>query len=199
MSGRPRHSARRRAREDALIARAITIATRRISEAAPRYQVDGVESAKRYLQLILADRDREAFWVVCLDQRRRVLGAEELFRGTLTRAAVWPREIVRAALRHNAAGVLIAHNHPAAGAEFSSQDRDLTDTIRETLRLIDCELVDHLLVAGAEIVSLAAVEAAEEAEAQAHELTQAEQRRAALSAAAKAAWARRKAARESSA
>jgi DNA repair protein RadC len=86
-------------------------------------------AVREYLQLLLADKEHEAFVVVFLDAQNRVIEFEEMFRGTLTQTSVFPREIVKTALKHNAAGVIFGHNHPSGIAEPSRADEALTQTL----------------------------------------------------------------------
>ena len=106
------------------------------------------QTVKEYLQLVLGGKPHECFIVMFLDVRNRLLKCEELSRGTLTHASVHPREVVKAALAHNAAGVILAHNHPSGALSPSNADVHLTATLREALALIDVRVVDHLIVAG---------------------------------------------------
>jgi DNA repair protein RadC len=112
-------------------------------------------AVREYLQLILHDRDHEVFVVVLLDAQNRVLATEELFRGTLTQTSVYPREVVKVALRHNAAGVIFAHNHPSGVAEPSHADQLLTVNLKQALALVDIKVLDHFIVAGTASVSFA--------------------------------------------
>lgn len=112
-------------------------------------------AVKDYLRLALAGREHEVFVVVLLDAQHRVLACEELFRGTLTQTSVYPREVVKAALRHNAAAVLFAHNHPSGVAEPSSADELLTRTLKSALALVDVQVLDHFVVAETEALSFA--------------------------------------------
>ena len=107
-----------------------------------------------YLQAQLRDRKNEVFCVLFLDNRHRVLVFEELFQGTLNGTAVYPREIVKRALRHNAAAVILVHNHPSGAAEPSRADEVLTGRLKEALALVDIRLLDHLVVGDGEMVSL---------------------------------------------
>jgi DNA repair protein RadC len=107
-------------------------------------------AVRDYLRLRLGGRNHEIFMVVFLDAQNRVLAAEELFRGTLTQTSVYPREILIHALRHNAAGVILAHNHPSGIAEPSQADRWLTDQLKTALGLVDVKVIDHFIVAGSE-------------------------------------------------
>lgn len=105
-------------------------------------------SVRDWLRLKLAGLGHEVFMAVFLDAQNRVIEAEELFRGTLTQTSVYPREIVKRALTHNAAGVILAHNHPSGVAEPSQADRWLTDQLKTALGLVDVKVLDHFIVAG---------------------------------------------------
>ncbi len=108
---------------------------------------------KHYLQAQLRDRQSEVFCCLFLDNRHRVLAFEELFRGTLNGTAVYPREIVKRALKLNAGAVILAHNHPSGVAEPSRADELLTSRLKEALTLVDVRLLDHLIVGDGETVS----------------------------------------------
>ncbi|RDK12246.1 RadC family protein [Cupriavidus lacunae] len=116
---------------------------------------DSPEAVRNYLRLTLAPLPHEVFLCLFLDPRNRMVASEELFRGTLTRAAVYPREVARQALVHNAAGIIVAHNHPRGTTEPSQSDLHLTRELARALALIDVRLLDHFIVAGQEIHSLA--------------------------------------------
>src|SRR6267143_1668641 len=154
----------RKVREEATIAAALQILKRRLSQGTERYQVNHPGAVQKYLWMHLGELDREAFVVVFVDAQLRAIAVEELFRGTLRQTSVYPREIARAALRHNAASVILAHNHPSGVAEFSPADRVLTEEIRDTLRLFDVTLNDHLLVAGRTVASYATDQSLRDAE-----------------------------------
>ncbi len=115
---------------------------------------DPVDSAS-YLKARLRHLPHEVFGCLYLDNRHRVLGFEELFRGTIDGASVHAREVVRACMKHNAAAVIFAHNHPSGVAEPSRADRDLTLHLREALRMIDVRVLDHIVVGSGLPVSLA--------------------------------------------
>jgi len=102
--------------------------------------------AKEYIHASLRDYDHEVFACLYLDNRHRVLRFEELFRGTIDGASVHPREVVKAALRHNAAAVILAHNHPSGVAEPSAADRHITQKLKSALELVDIRILDHLVV-----------------------------------------------------
>jgi DNA repair protein RadC len=106
------------------------------------------EAVRDYLRLSLAALPHEVFVVLFLDSQHRLLSADELFRGTLAQTSVYPREIVKAALAHNAAAVILAHNHPSGIAEPSRADEMLTRNLKEALALVDVKLLDHFIVAG---------------------------------------------------
>ncbi|HYD94041.1 MAG TPA: DNA repair protein RadC [Noviherbaspirillum sp.] len=110
---------------------------------------------KQYLQLLLAKKPYESFAVLFLDVKNRLIAAEELFRGTLMHASVYPREVVKAALAHNAAGIILAHNHPSGTPEPSAADRALTTALKQALALVDVRVLDHLVVAGRHVYSFA--------------------------------------------
>ena len=119
---------------------------------------DALESpadVKRFLVTVFAGQGYESFVTMYLDAQHRLIVAEESFRGTLTQTAVYPREIVKAALTHNAACVLFAHNHPSGVAEPSRADELLTQTLRQSLQLVDVRVLDHLVIAGTSVVSFA--------------------------------------------
>ena len=106
------------------------------------------ERVRAWLRLQLAERRHEVFMALWLDAQNRLLRAEELFTGTLTQTSVYPREIVKSALAHNAAAVILAHNHPSGVAEPSRADEMLTQSLKSALALVDVRLLDHFIVAG---------------------------------------------------
>jgi DNA repair protein RadC len=110
---------------------------------------------RAFLVAQLRDRPYEVFCCLYLDNRHRLIRFEELFRGTIDGATVHPREVLRQALAHNAAAVILAHNHPSGVAEPSQADEMITRRLKEALALVDIRLLDHLVIAGAEAVSLA--------------------------------------------
>lgn len=112
-------------------------------------------AVRDYLGLLLRGRDQEVFVGVFLDAQHRVLGVEELFRGTLTQTSVYPREVVKRALQHNAAALIFAHNHPSGVAEPSQSDRLLTEALKQSLSLVDVRVLDHFIVAGSGCLSFA--------------------------------------------
>ena len=113
------------------------------------------QSVRDYLRLTLSGRDYEVFMAVLLDAQNRVIRAEELFRGTLTQTSVYPREVVKFALAHGAAGIIFAHNHPSGLAEPSQADELLTRTLRQALALVDIRVLDHFIVGEGATMSFA--------------------------------------------
>ncbi len=113
------------------------------------------QSVKQYLQLLLAQKTYESFAVLFLDVKNRLITTEELFRGTLTHTSVYPREVVKAALTHNAASVILSHNHPSGTPEPSTADRSLTSALKQALGLVDVRVLDHFVIAGQHVYSFA--------------------------------------------
>jgi DNA repair protein RadC len=112
-------------------------------------------AVRDFLRLKLAGIEREEFHVVYLDAQNRVIGAECLHAGTLTQTAVYPREVVKGALGHNAGAVIFAHNHPSGVAEPSRADELLTQALKQALALVDVKVLDHFIVAGVSSLSFA--------------------------------------------
>jgi len=113
------------------------------------------QAVREYLRAKLAHLEHEVFMALFLDTHHRVIAAEELFRGTLTQTSVYPREVVKRALAHNAAAVILAHNHPSGVAEPSRADEYLTQTLRQSLSLVEARVLDHFIVATGGLVSFA--------------------------------------------
>jgi DNA repair protein RadC len=134
----------------------LELARRALTEEAKQTDALNSPSAVRdYLRLALGVRPQEIFLVVFLDAQNRVVDSEELFQGTLTQTSVYPREVVKRALHHNAASVILAHNHPSGAAEPSRADELLTQTLKSALALVDVRVLDHFIVAGNRILSFA--------------------------------------------
>ena len=110
---------------------------------------------REYLRITFATLEHEVFCVLLLDTHHRLLSCQEMFRGTLDSAAVFPREVVKEVLKYNAGAVIFAHNHPSGRAEPSVADECITRRLKEALALIDVRVVDHLVVAGTTFVSMA--------------------------------------------
>ncbi|MDH5633587.1 MAG: DNA repair protein RadC [Gammaproteobacteria bacterium] len=113
------------------------------------------EQTREWLLAHLRDRLQEVFCVLFLDNRNRVLAFEELFQGTLNGASVYPREVLRRALAHNAGAVILVHNHPSGVAEPSRADESLTRRLADVLSHVDVRVLDHFVIGDGEIVSFA--------------------------------------------
>ncbi|MBY0577239.1 MAG: DNA repair protein RadC [Gallionellaceae bacterium] len=112
-------------------------------------------AVRDYLQLQLGGCQQEVFLVLFLDTQHRVIASEELFHGTLSQTSVYPREVVKRALAHNAAAVILAHNHPSGVAEPSQSDQHLTTALKNALGLVDVRVLDHFVVAVGQTLSFA--------------------------------------------
>lgn len=108
-----------------------------------------------YLQTLLQELEHEVFGMICLDQKHRIIRYDELFRGTINSAQVYPRELIKIALQCNSAAVILFHNHPSGNPQPSTSDKQITRQIQETLALIDIKTLDHLIVGSEGYVSLA--------------------------------------------
>ena len=125
---------------------------------AAKYKREGtftnLTNVKEFLKLKLGAHDREVFAVMFLDNQHQLIEFEELFFGTIDAASIYPREVVKAALNHNAAAVVFAHNHPSGIAEPSQADRRITQRLVDALKLLDIRVLDHIVV-GEDCVSFA--------------------------------------------
>jgi DNA repair protein RadC len=110
-------------------------------------------AVRDYLRLAISGREHEVFVCLWLNAQHRVISSEELFRGTLTQTSVYPREVVKSGLRHNAAAVVFAHNHPSGAAQPSQADELLTRNLRDALALVEIKVLDHFVVAGSQAIS----------------------------------------------
>jgi len=113
------------------------------------------QAVKLYLQLQLAHKNHEVFAVLFLDGQNRLLAMEELFRGTLNQTSVYPREVVLRALHHQAAAVVLSHNHPSGSVQPSRADEHLTQTLKASLALVDVRVLDHIIVSQGLALSMA--------------------------------------------
>ena len=120
-----------------------------------RAAFDSATAVKDYLQLHLAARPHEVFAVLFLDAQHKLIALEELFRGTLTQTSVYPREVALRALHHHAAAVILAHNHPSGGVQPSRADEAITQNLKSALALIDVRVLDHVIVAPGQALSMA--------------------------------------------
>ncbi len=108
-----------------------------------------------YLRHNLRDKEREVFMVIYLNGRNQLMGMEELFEGTLTTSAVYPREVVKRAIDHKAAALVFVHNHPSGNADPSQDDLTITKKLKEATAVIDVSVHDHLIISGNDIYSFA--------------------------------------------
>lgn len=125
------------------------------SELVREHSLTNPSDAGRFLTARLRGYPQEVFACMFLDNRHRLVAFEELFRGTVDGAAVYPREVVRRCLGHNAAAVILAHNHPSGVAEPSQSDRSITRRLVDALALVDVRVLDHLVIGEGGWVSLA--------------------------------------------
>jgi len=140
----------------AQFAAAIELARRALQEQLKQTAALTSPAAVRdYLRLHLGARKEEAFVCIWLDAQHKTIDIEEAFTGTLTQTSVYPREIVKSALRYNAAAVIFAHNHPSGVAQPSQSDELLTRNLRDALALIEVKVLDHFVVAGNQAISFA--------------------------------------------
>ena len=133
----------------------LELARRHLAEAlVGREALKDPSAVRRLLQARLRDREHETFAALFLDNQHRVIAFDELSQGTIDGASVYPREVIKAALKHGAAAVIFAHNHPSGVAEPSSADRTLTERLKSALAQVDIRVLDHFVV-GEQVVSFA--------------------------------------------
>ncbi len=138
------------------IAAVIELARRALTKELNQHPVfDSPVKVKTYLQLQLGALGHEVFAVLFLDAQTRLIKLEEMFRGTLTQAAVYPREVLKRALDLQASAVIFAHNHPSGAAEPSRADELLTQTLKSALALVDIRVLDHLVIGQSDVISFA--------------------------------------------
>ena len=140
--------------DNSIIESAIKILESRILYSSSSPPLTSPQASKDYVKLQLATFEHEVFACLFLDNRHHVITFEELFRGTIDGASVYPREVVKACLRHNSAAVILAHNHPSGVSEPSQADERITKRLKDALALIDVRVLDHLIV-GEEVISFA--------------------------------------------
>lgn len=139
--------------DDAVIAQALAILKSRLQDRDEL--LSSPQAVRDYLRLQIANKEHEVFVCLYLDVQNRLIACEELFRGTLAQTSVYPREVVKAVLKHNAAAVIFAHNHPSGVAEPSRADEVLTSTLKQALAMVECKVLDHIVVAGTVSLSMA--------------------------------------------
>ena len=140
--------------DDAIIESALTILEKKLRYSTDSPSLTSPQASKDYVKLQLSRYEHEVFACLWMDNRNRVINFNKLFRGTIDGASVYPREVVKAALKHNAAAVIFAHNHPSGVAEPSAADEQITKRLKDALALIDVRVLDHLVV-GEEVISFA--------------------------------------------
>ncbi len=138
--------------DDLVIERALAILEKRARTGSA---LSSPSAVRDYLRLMLSGKEHEVFVVIFLDAQHRVLATEEMFRGTLTQTSVYPREVVKAALKANAGSVIFGHNHPSGVAEPSNADELLTRQLKEALAMVDVKVLDHFIIAGSHSISFA--------------------------------------------
>ncbi|WP_095108692.1 DNA repair protein RadC [Pseudomonas sp. Irchel 3E20] len=133
----------------------LEMARRHLAEKLQRESVlESPEAVRDYLKALLRHEPHEVFGCLFLDAKHRVLAFESLFRGTIDSASVYPRQVVKRALAHNAAALILAHNHPSGVADPSPADRVLTKRLQEALELVDVQVLDHIIVGGEDPISM---------------------------------------------
>jgi len=139
--------------DDAVIEAALRILAARVACSSA---LSSPRVTREYLTVRFAGLEHEVFTCVYLDNRHRVIACEDLFHGTIDGASIHPREVVKSVLKHNAAAVILAHNHPSGVGEPSQQDQHITRRLIQALALVDVRVLDHLIVAGGDTESMAA-------------------------------------------
>lgn len=119
----------------------------------PGESFTSLDAVRHWLRLQMAGLEREVFMALYLDNQHRLLAHETLFTGTINHTEIHPREVLKAALRHNSAAIIVAHCHPSGHAEPSHADRQITERLKKVLDLVEIRLLDHLVVGGMDIVS----------------------------------------------
>lgn len=138
--------------EQRTVRRALNLLAKQLRE--PGVAFTSIHVTRDWLRLHLTGLEREVFIVLWLDNQNRLLAQETLFTGTINSTTVHPRELVKSAMKHNAAAVILAHNHPSSTTEISQQDKHITQRIVEALALVEVRVLGHLVV-GNEVVSFA--------------------------------------------
>ena len=142
----------KQAEEDVIIAAALEILDRRVKkETALTHPL----AVRQWCAIRAAGLDHEVFTVILLDAGNNLIRADDMFRGTLTQTSVYPREVVKLALKENAAAVILLHNHPSGNPQPSRADEYLTQTMKAALALVDVRVLDHIITAGCETCSMA--------------------------------------------
>lgn len=133
----------------------LTLASRHLKESLKQStEFTSPETTKAYCKMLLSDKTFEVFGCLMLDNKHRLLEFRELFRGTIDGAPVYPREVVKQALNDNAAAVILVHNHPSGDATPSQADKQITQKLKDALKVVDIRVLDHLIV-GRNVLSMA--------------------------------------------
>ena len=150
-------AAHKRTDDDAIIEQACAIMQRRLQKERHAFHTPG--AVRQYLAFNAErreDRNVEVFCVMFLDSQNKLIALEEMFKGTLTQCSIYPREVVRRALHHNAAAVILTHNHPSGSVQPSRADEVLTQTLKASLALVDVRVLDHIITGeGGQTLSMA--------------------------------------------
>jgi DNA repair protein RadC len=139
--------------DDLIIEKALRILMQRLKKSGT--VLTSPEATRDYLRLQLAGLEHEVFACLLLDNRHRVIAYRELFRGTIDGASVYPREVVKEVLAHNAAAVIFAHNHPSGDPEPSTADHRITTRLKDALVLIEVRVLDHIVLGSESSISFA--------------------------------------------
>jgi DNA repair protein RadC len=139
--------------DEKTVARAIKILSKEL--AAPGELLTAPSMVKRYLTLRLAKKEHEIFGGLWLNAKNQLIANEDMFFGTLTQATIYPREVVKKALGHNAASLVCYHNHPSGTPSPSEADRQITVVLKNALQLVEVRLIDHIIVGGLDSYSFA--------------------------------------------
>lgn len=142
----------RPARAEEVLSQARRVLSHRLRRGAT---MSSPQAVKDYLRLEIGVLEHEVFSVLFMDAQHRIIELRQMFRGTVSQTSVYPREVVKEALSLNAAALILAHNHPSGAAEPSRADEFLTQTLKTALALVDVRVLDHLVVAGADVTSFA--------------------------------------------
>lgn len=146
---KPAQSAAQRRADNVVIRRALKLLEDRLVYG--RNVLDNPCLVRDFLRLRLGQIEHEVFIALWLDTRKRLIACDEIFRGTLNCVSVYPREVVKSALAHNADSVILAHNHPSGLELPSNADKDITDLLKKSLALVDVTVIDHFIVGGAKV------------------------------------------------
>lgn len=136
--------------EDEIITAAKTLLAKRLEK---EVFIQSTRTCRDFLVTQMGRYEREVFCVLFLDNQNGVIAIEEIFSGTLNKAVIHPREVVKQALKHNAANIILAHNHPSGNLKASQADIHITQQLKQALELIDIAIIDHILVAGGDSLS----------------------------------------------